>query len=239
MSGMHLPISELRANLGCVQNGARDSSLLASDWGLLDSFERHCADSIGADRRDRFISTRALVRKLLSDSCEGEIDPRAWKFSENAHGKRRLHQPPCGGEGIEFSVSHTDDLTIVAAARVISIGVDIEDTSVNLPWLEMARHFFAEEEFDYLSNCKEGSGLSCFYSYWTAKESVLKAIGCGLQGRLDGVRVNLRNPDLIGISLDGDSAEMSVKQIAYKNRFLISVCTQGVAPTQFTIRNYA
>lgn len=244
MSVQFQGLAKMRPFLACLAGAARDPYSLASDWALLDLRERQRALELEASRQGRFIATRALVRRALSDSCGAGDAPKAWSFSENEYGKPRVSQADSGGEAIEFSVSHTDELTVVAVMRGVAIGVDVEDTSVDLPWLEVARHFFAPEEIKLLACCEEAEGKSRFYAYWTAKESVLKALGCGLQGRLDGVIVDFACAEGEGIKVSlverrhGDSSEVSVMQFRYRQRFLISVCVDGAALVDPVVRSY-
>ena len=56
----------------------------------------------------------------------------------------------------------------------------MERTVEDLPYLEMARLFFSENELGELTSLQKSAQISAFYRCWTRKEAYLKGCGRGL-----------------------------------------------------------
>ncbi len=56
------------------------------------------------------------------------------------------------------------------------VGLDIEDLSLKRNFLNLAKHFFSMEEYEYVRKF----GVMAFYKLWTAKEAIAKLRGRGL-----------------------------------------------------------
>lgn len=89
--------------------------------------------------------------------------------------------------GPDFNISHSGNITICAICDGINIGVDIEKISaINLDDFES---YMSEEQWCLIKQAKDP--YSVFFSFWTIKESVIKADGKGLSIPL--TEVNLEN----------------------------------------------
>jgi 4'-phosphopantetheinyl transferase len=78
----------------------------------------------------------------------------------------------------DFNVTHTSGLAAVAVGPG-RVGLDAERI-VPLPdLLELAEKNFASDEYELLNQLRSEHRLEFFYHLWTAKESLLKAIGSG------------------------------------------------------------
>jgi 4'-phosphopantetheinyl transferase len=78
---------------------------------------------------------------------------------------------------VSYSVSHSEEIVMVAFTRLPAIGADVEKIRPLTDYRELAAFFFAKEECEAIM----GQGdLGCFYKYWTAKEAFVKALGKGL-----------------------------------------------------------
>jgi len=142
---------------------------LARMSDLLDDDERRCGDRFRFhDDRARSIVARAALRDLLGRALGR--DPRSLRFTTGAHGKPAL----AGGE-LEFNVSHSGARVAIAIASVTPVGIDIEHDRTVRDAVALARRFFSPREAAMVE-----SDPSSFLSIWTAKESVIKAIGGGL-----------------------------------------------------------
>ena len=141
--------------------------------------------------RRRYVIGRALLRSLLGEALG--LAPGAVPIARGARGRPQLD----GIEGIDFNVSHTQDLSLVVIARGPRIGVDIEraDREVNADGL--ARKFLASQERATLDPDDADARRSRFLRYWTCKEAMSKATG-------DGISAPFRNME---VSL-GDSIEL-------------------------------
>lgn len=81
-----------------------------------------------------------------------------------------------------FSISHTDELTVIALSDS-EVGIDAE--KIRSADLRVIRRFL-KEEADYIT---ERDSDRRFFEIWTKKEAYLKCKGTGLSGGLDSVNV--------------------------------------------------
>jgi 4'-phosphopantetheinyl transferase len=141
----------------------------------------------GEDRQ-RFGLARILLRRLLG----GYLNriPEQIKFDYTEYGKPTLSFV-VGQERMEFNVSHSGDVILLAFTRGVPVGVDVEQIKT-LPDLELiAKRFFSsaeQQDLDLLSGLDK---VAAFFRCWTRKESVIKACGEGLSMPLDSFQVSL------------------------------------------------
>jgi 4'-phosphopantetheinyl transferase len=118
------------------------------------------------------------------------------------HGRPRLAQPQAG---LDFNWSHSGELAVLAVARGIAPGIDVECARQRPRAMELARRFFHAEETAALLALPQADRSAAFFELWTAKEAVLKATGRGISFGLDRLRV--RRDDRLQLAwLDGDEA---------------------------------
>lgn len=143
--------------------------VLARLHGVLDSAERERAASFRfEDDRARSIVARAALRHLLA--LRLGRDPRELRFALGENGKPAL----AAGE-LEFNVSHSGERVAIAIAAGTAVGVDIERERPRRNPVALARRFFAPAEAAEVVR-----DAARFFPIWTAKESVIKALGTGL-----------------------------------------------------------
>jgi len=152
----------------------------AGSSALLDDDELARAGRFRFERdRVRFVHRHALVRRVLArylDVAPAEITIRRTRF-----GRPELDP----ASGLSFSVSHADELTVVAVAQGCRIGVDIERLRPLDDELEIAETMFAEAEVALLRSVPLASRAHTFLELWTRKEAIVKAVGSGLSLELD------------------------------------------------------
>lgn len=115
--------------------------------------------------------------------------PSAIVLSSEEHGRPTL--VTSGDQPLDFNWSHSGGDALIAIARHVRPGVDVERLRPRPRLLEIARRYFDPSEFALLERLPEHERLSVFLSLWTAKEAVLKALGRGLAFGLDRVGLNL------------------------------------------------
>ena len=118
------------------------------------------------------MSARALLRTELSKvlhcpSLQVSITP-------DARGKPLLADKTIPWH---FNVSHSGDWLLLALTTSGAIGVDIECIDRRHDYRSLARRYFSTEEQHSLEQSSDP--LNCFYSIWTCKEALLKAMGDG------------------------------------------------------------
>ena len=149
-----------------------------SHWSSLSGEERDRAGRfLFEGDRDRFIAARGGLRVILAAySC---VQPANLAFQMGAHGKPALLTPVLP---LEFNVSHSGDCALVGITPGTPCGVDIEFARPGRREMEIAERFFGSREIVWLKQTQGG-----FFRLWTAKESIIKAVGRGLSIPLSDV----------------------------------------------------
>ncbi|MEO8810674.1 MAG: 4'-phosphopantetheinyl transferase superfamily protein [Rhodanobacter sp.] len=106
---------------------------------------------------------------------------------EGPHGRPQLDQRH--GSVLDFNWSHSGDHALIAIARGIVPGIDVERRRPKPRALPIAQRFFSSDETDALAALPEEARASAFFEVWTAKEAVLKAHGRGIGYGLERLRI--------------------------------------------------
>lgn len=125
------------------------------------------------------------------------------------HGRPQLD--PASGNTLDFNWSHSGDRALVALARGVKPGIDIELRRVRLHALELARRFFTAAEADWLASLGDTAVHAAFLQLWTAREAVLKATGRGISFGLD--RLAFRCADGVPVLQHLDGEQVSAWQV--------------------------
>jgi 4'-phosphopantetheinyl transferase len=114
-----------------------------------------------------------LLRGLLSQYAGSP--PSGWRFRTDELGKPRVDTAAPA-----FSLAHTRGLACCAISCGRAVGVDAEalDRSVDAPGI-WSRCCSPSEVLD-LERLGDSDRQARFLAYWTLKESLSKAVGCGL-----------------------------------------------------------
>ncbi len=94
------------------------------------------------------------------------------------------------GDRIRFNTSNSGGWQALAVASDMPVGVDIEMLRSRRDPLAVARRYFSAGEADAVQGASSKEQNRVFTAMWTRKEAVLKAIGCGLAGNIDRLRVS-------------------------------------------------
>lgn len=133
-------------------------------------------------RKDRLRTVLAddLARHMLGEAMG--ISPASVRFTYAASGK-----PSVAGGGYEFSISHSDDVVVVAINEG-PVGIDVEHIREVSP--RLARKYFCDDENFYVfghepkdvdfEHMASTDIRMRFFEIWTAKEAYLKRLGEGL-----------------------------------------------------------
>lgn len=136
-------------------------------------------------QRRRFALSRAAMRQILG--CYINADPHDVVFSYGPRGKPAL----AGMEKrpIQFNLSHSEDIALLAVARDLALGVDIEFINPEFAAEDIAKRFFSRGEGECLMALRPQERAEAFFCCWTRKESYIKALGDGLSVPLDSFEV--------------------------------------------------
>ena len=158
--------------------------------GVLSEAERARAERFHqAVHAERFTVAHGVLRCILAGYL-GE-SPAALMFVHGAHGKPALATE---GAGLEFNLSHSGDVALVAVARDRAVGVDVEQWDDRVRHLEIAERFFSARERASLRSLGQAHVAAGFFAAWSRKEAYLKATGAGISQGLHHFDVSL-HPD--------------------------------------------
>jgi len=156
---------------------------------LLDREEQARADQFVFGRdRDQFIVTRGALRHLLGQYAK--CPPTNLKFGYGSKGKPSLMASP-RHPSIQFSVSHSHALALLAFAARLQLGIDVESIRPDFATAEIAERYFSPEEIAELRALPSSLQPEGFFLCWTRKEAYLKATGEGLHVALQSFSVSL------------------------------------------------
>lgn len=147
-----------------------------------------CAD-------DRPASVAALARqqleRLLRAYTGSVLTPR---IERGAQGKPFAPDWP----QLAFNLSHTRQYALLAFARGLPLGIDVEREDRRVTPLAIAERHFAAAEAVMLARLPAVACAAAFRQLWTGKEAVLKALGQGLSFGLDRVEFALAPNGRVG-----------------------------------------
>jgi 4'-phosphopantetheinyl transferase len=143
---------------------------------LLSAEERNRAERFVFERdASRFRLGRAMLRLGLAWYLQRP--PREISLRAAGRGK------PCLGETSElyFNLTHSGGLGLLAFTTVGEVGIDIEEIRYDVDGLDIARANFTDKEAAMIAAAHHPQKQAeVFLRFWTRKEAVLKADGCGI-----------------------------------------------------------
>jgi 4'-phosphopantetheinyl transferase len=177
---------------------------------LLDPAE---ANRRGCERDDvwrRRVVARAALRVALGRRLGRH--PRSLRFELGPHGKPEL--APSAGEGpIQFSLSHSGDLCVIAISAQTPVGVDVEQVRERVHLERLVSTRLAAAEASVILGLAGKERRSAFYRVWTRKEAYLKAKGVGLSVELGSFTVSAGERPILVSPLSGDQAEWALTDL--------------------------
>lgn len=141
---------------------------------LLNAEEKARADRFYFSRHKRRFSTaRATVRIILARYLNAS--PERLEFSYNAYGKPKV----INSSRLQFNLSHTDDLALLAVGKGFPMGIDIEKYSAR-SYDDLAKSAFSTQEYHEFLKIPKALKATVFFHIWSQKEAFIKACGLGL-----------------------------------------------------------
>jgi 4'-phosphopantetheinyl transferase len=145
--------------------------------------------------RKRFVLGAVLARFILGK--ELAINPRDIPIIRTCPTCDKLHgQPRLPAENIYWSVSHSGEEVVVAFSRCLRVGIDIEKIQPDMKDLPVST-ILNHEEQDHFNHVLPADKPNVFYTYWTRKEAVLKALGTGFSQSPKSVHFTSTDDDRI------------------------------------------
>jgi 4'-phosphopantetheinyl transferase len=164
----------------------------ADSWELLSDEERRRASRLVQQRhRRRFVAAHSALRRILGGYTARHA--RELEFTRGEHGKPALATANGDSRRLEFNLSHSADLALVAVARERPVGVDLERWEREMDHLALATRFFSPAERASLGALAERRDdlVHGFFAAWSRKEAYLKARGEGVMRGLHHFDVTL------------------------------------------------
>ncbi len=178
--------------------------------------------------RQYFMATRAVLRMILANYAAS--DPQKVVLGYSAKDKPFLSSGHAGGD-IEFNVSHSGDVALLAFARGRELGVDVEKVREDFEHETIAGRFFSEEEQRQLAGLAPAERYTGFFRCWTRKEAYIKAQGIGLSLPLHQFDVSLRPGDLNALLATrpdpSEAARWSLREVPAGDGYVAALCVRG------------
>jgi 4'-phosphopantetheinyl transferase len=184
----------LFTNSSIQQRAGQVDVWMTSLSGVSSSEQRACVQLLSEPERARwhrflvedaqlqYLVTRALVRTTLSRYAG--VPAQAWQFETNAYGRPHISHPQALRD-LRFNLSNTTGLVACAVSEDCEIGIDVENFARIVDTDDLAPSVLAPAELADFRRCKPQDRRNRFFSYWTLKESYIKARGMGLSIPLD------------------------------------------------------
>jgi 4'-phosphopantetheinyl transferase len=176
--------------------------------------------------RERFIVTRATLRQILGGYLFAA--PRELRFCYSAHGK-----PSVDFESemdVRFNVSHSENLALFAVTSGREVGVDVEWIKPEFPCLESGALVFTNGEMDALRVLSSPERTRAFFTLWSCKEALLKALGEGFSSEPKNIHITLSgDSDCPKVTVANDNSNScSLRILPIAKEYAAAVATHGV-----------
>lgn len=141
------------------------------------------ARQLNESRRKQFLVCRSILASLLKQYCDINTLPQIIIGDNSRPCFFDRHLP-------DFNISHSQDWVAVAISLTGKVGVDIEVVRQRKNYLNVAKNFFAEGEYQWM--IRQDDTLKAFWQLWTLKESALKLYAKGVW-QIKSVNVDVDN----------------------------------------------
>jgi len=126
--------------------------------------------------RKRFIASHGFVRAVLAKYLSVKANEIEYFIGEQ--GKPFLSDS--NQNKLQFNLSHTQDVAILAVTKSAAVGIDIEHKDRKTDWKGICKRFFTEPEQQALFSLPDKQQRNTFFDLWTRKEAYMKVLGTGL-----------------------------------------------------------
>jgi 4'-phosphopantetheinyl transferase len=126
----------------------------------------------------RWLLSRVALREILG--AELGIGAAQVRLRVGPHGRPALDQGP-ERRALDFNLSHSGDLALVAVGRGVLVGVDVERLRRRRDPLAVAERWFSASEAAAIRTLPPHDRPQAFLRCWTAKEALAKGLGTGLR----------------------------------------------------------
>ena len=147
-------------------------------YPLLSAAEKARSEEFSHFRaRKNYIASHGFLHSVLSYYLH--TPPADISFTHDEKGKPSISES-LNLQQVQFNLSHSQNLAMLAVCREQSLGIDIEYGQRNNDWTGIARRFFTPNEQQALFALPKAQQKDAFYKIWTRKEAHMKVTGLGL-----------------------------------------------------------
>jgi 4'-phosphopantetheinyl transferase len=194
----------------------------------LSADERRQLDGIHpAEGKASFCICRGSLRMLLGRYTG--ILPGRIRLTKGALGKPSLDQSAFTTD-LQFSVSHSDQVALIALAMGQSLGVDVQGFRAAAGIADIQRSFFSSQERESIRALPEELRAAAFHSCWTRKEAVVKALGGSIAALSRDVIVSsypLGPARILSMPSMRESGEWQLLDLPMSQGYAASLCYEG------------
>lgn len=202
--------------------------------GLLSETEYSYLSQLRSAERSRsYLVGRGMLRRALAEITGHP--PQSFVFDQTTNGKPFLQRLP-GDPDIRFNLSHGANMTALALAEGVDIGVDIESPSrLGLgEAIPLADDHYSEAEASLVRQEPHPENQRrLFLRLWVAKEAALKATGRGVE-RLEETIVDL-DALTVRVCVQGQSQSLLFHEDNIEGCLLAAAAEQPLSWPQGTV----
>ena len=181
------------------------------------------------DDQRRFLVTRALLRITLSRYAD--VRAQDWRFQADAYGKPGIVHASGLIRRLQFNLTHTGGLIVLAVSLDRAAGVDAECAEREISHLELAGRYFTPYEAADVGSLRGRARTRRFFEYWTLKEAYVKARGQGLSIALDQFGFQFPGRGVVdmlaGPAVRDSGANWHFWQWSCGENYLIALCVRA------------
>jgi 4'-phosphopantetheinyl transferase len=130
-------------------------------------------------------SLRQVLSVYLGDAAAGI------EIVRGERGKPRLAHG-----GLEFNLSHSGELALIAVSQTRPVGVDVEKLVPGRDFLALAKRAFGPDDAAKVHQTPPEERAVIFYRLWVRHEARLKCLGTGLSGSAAATPVEVQALDV-------------------------------------------
>ena len=203
--------------------------IISGYFDLLDKEEQQRAlKSKHEDKYRQFVVSRGLLRQILGLALS--MDPCNLHFHYEKLGKPYINESRAG-KILNFNVSHSHEIALIAVTLDRLIGIDIEKQRDSINHNGLARRYFSSLEYDFFNQCNDDVRLRAFYTCWTRKEAVVKATGKGIAFGLKKFDVSVHpddTPEILHTHWDpNEKLQWTMKDLDIHQNYTASLASKG------------
>ncbi|MHC2069186.1 4'-phosphopantetheinyl transferase family protein [Bremerella sp. T1] len=143
------------------------------------------------DQAQKYVVFHAALRDILARYLD--VEPAGITYETSQFGKPNVIRGQA--DGLQFNLTHSGELAVVAVSHDIEVGVDIERIREVRSFASMLERCLSDAERKDICAHQEPDRYRQFLRFWTHKEAYLKTVGVGLRAPLDRLTLDLQAPE--------------------------------------------